>query len=158
MQTQAKTYIKFIDFKDFKLWDVKRYSAKVITSHFQMVSLAHHIQAEHKKYKLFDEPENDFGILGVNNVDGIFDAYTQKGKEINQVYKKMQTGWIAYNPYRVNVGSIGIKKTEHKNEYISPAYVVFSCKENLLPEFLFLVFKTKAFNRVINDNTTGSVR
>jgi len=70
----------------------------------------------------------------------------------------MQTGWIAYNPYRVNVGSIGIKKTEHKNEYISPAYVVFSCKENLLPEFLFLLFKTKIFNQVINDNITGSVR
>jgi len=158
MQTPTKTYIKFIDFKDFRLWDVKRYSAKQIYSSFSIVALGKYIQAEHRKYKLFLEPENDFGILGVNNVDGIFDAYTQKGKEINQAYKKMQTGWIAYNPYRVNVGSIGIKKTEHKNEYISPAYVVFSCKENLLPEFLFLVFKTKTFNQVINDNTTGSVR
>jgi len=51
-----------------------------------------------------------------------------------------------------------MKKNEHKNEYISPAYVVFSCREHLLPEFLFLVFKTKTFNQVINDNTTGSVR
>jgi len=158
MQTQQKTYLKFIPFKDFRLWDVKRYSEKVITSHFQMVSLGNHIQAEHKKYKLFDEPETEFGILGVNNINGIFDAYIQKGKEINQAYKKMQNGWIAYNPYRVNVGSIGIKQNEHKNEYISPAYVVFSCKENLLPEFLFLVFKTNTFNQVINDNTTGSVR
>jgi len=151
-------FLKFIEYKDLKLWDVKRYSAKEITSKFPMVSLNNHIQAEHKKYKLFLEPENDFGILDMNNVEGIFDAYTQKGKEINQAYKKMQTGWIAYNPYRINVGSIGIKKDEHKNEYISPAYVVFSCKENLLPEFLFLVFKTKTFNQVINDNTTGSVR
>jgi len=158
MQPSTKTYIKFIDFKDFRLWDAKRYSAKEITSQFPMVSLGNYIQEQNKKYKLFLEPEKDFGILGVNNVDGVFDAYTQKGKEINQAYKKMQTGWIAYNPYRVNVGSTGIKKTEHKNEYISPAYVVFSCKENLLPEFLFLVFKTKAFSRVINDNTTGSVR
>jgi len=39
-----------------------------------MVSLNNHIQAEHRKYKLFLEPETDFGILGVNNVDGIFDA------------------------------------------------------------------------------------
>jgi|GEM_PF-3098754 len=158
MQTQQKTYLKFIDFKDLRLWDVKRYSAKQIYSSFPIVTLGNYIQAENKKYKLFDEPESDFGILGVNNVNGIFDAYTQKGKEINQAYKKMQTGWIAYNLYRVNVGSIGIKKVEHKNEYISPAYVVFSCKEKLLPEFLFLIFKTNTFNQVINDNTTGSVR
>jgi len=91
MQPVTKTYIKFIDFKDFRLWDVKRYSAKTIISQFPMVSLSHCIQAEHRKYKLFEDPENNFGILGVNNVDGIFDAYTQKGKEINQAYKKMQT-------------------------------------------------------------------
>jgi len=137
---------------------VKRYSAKQIHSSFPLVSLDTHIKAENKKYKIFEEPETDFGVLGVNNVHRIFDAYSQKGKEINQAYKKMQTGWIAYNPYRVNVGSIGIRKPENKNEYISPAYVVFSCKEDLLPEFLFLVFKTKTFNQVINDNTTGSVR
>ena len=70
----------------------------------------------------------------------------------------MQIGWIAYNPYRINVGSIGIRLEENVNEYISPAYVVFSCKTNLLPEYLFLVFKTETFNKVINENTTGSVR
>jgi len=154
----TKIFLKFIDFKDFKLWDVKRYFANEIFSSFPMVSLGNYIQEENKKYKLFEEPEKNFGILGVNNKNGIFDAYTQKGKEINQAYKKIKTGWLAYNPYRINVGSIGIRKKEHKNEYISPAYVAFSCKENLLPEFLFLVFKTKIFNQVINDNTTGSVR
>ena len=38
------------------------------------------------------------------------------GKEINQAYKKMELGWLAYNPYRINVGSIGIRQQEHKNE------------------------------------------
>ena len=96
--------------------------------------------------------------MGVNNKEGIFDAYTQKGKEINQAYKKMKVGWLAYNPYRINVGSIGIRLQDHKNEYISPAYVVFSCNDILLPEYLFLVFKTQSFNKVINESTTGSVR
>lgn len=45
-----------------------------------------------------------------------------------------------------------------KNEYISPAYVVFKCKETILPEFLYLVLKSTVFNSIIRENTTGSVR
>lgn len=151
-------YLKLISFINFDLWDTKRYTSKNIASSFDIVDLGSCIKEENKKYKLFEEEEKEFGILGVNNKEGIFDAYTQKGKDINQAYKKMEVGWLAYNPYRINVGSIGIRLKEHKNEFISPAYVVFSCKENLLPEYLYLVFKTQTFNKVINESTTGSVR
>lgn len=155
---QNLKYITFVPFANFNLWDTKRYTSKIITSTFPIVSLESCIVEQNKKYKIFEDLETDFGILGVNNKEGIFDAYIQKGKEINQPYKKMDTGWLAYNPYRINVGSIGIKLKVHKNEYISPAYVVFSCNENLLPEFLFFLFKTSVFNTVINESTTGSVR
>ena len=155
---QPSKYLTYIPFADFSLWDTKRYTSKQISSTFKIVKLAECITEQSKKYKIFEEEEKEFGILGVNNKEGIFDAYTQKGKEINQPYKKMETGWLAYNPYRINVGSIGIKLKEHQNNYISPAYVVFSCKENLSPEFLFFLFKTNRFNTVINESTTGSVR
>lgn len=88
----------------------------------------------------------------------MFDAYTELGKNINQPYIYVENGYLAYNPYRVNVGSIGLKTAELSNEYISPAYVVFKCKETLLPEYLYLVLKTSIFNTLIKDNTTGSVR
>lgn len=156
--TNTYNYLKLIPFINFDLWDTKRYTSKSITSSFDIVDLGSCIKEENKKYKLFEEEDREFGILGVNNKEGIFDAYIQKGKDINQAYKKMEVGWLAYNPYRINVGSIGIRLKEHKNEYISPAYVVFSCKENLLPEYLYLVFKTQTFNKVINESTTGSVR
>lgn len=155
---QTIDYLNLIPYSDFSLWDTKRYTSKQISSTFNIVSLGSCIAEQNKKYKIFLEEDKEFGILGVNNKIGIFDAYTQKGKDINQPYKKMETGWLAYNPYRINVGSIGIKLKEHQNEYISPAYVVFSCKENLLPEFLFFLFKTNRFNTVINESTTGSVR
>ncbi|NJM79526.1 MAG: hypothetical protein HC854_07805 [Flavobacterium sp.] len=155
---QTIDFLNLIPYSDFSLWDTKRYTSKQINSTFNIVSLASCITEQNKKYKIFLEEDKEFGILGVNNKEGIFDAYTQKGKDINQPYKKMETGWLAYNPYRINVGSIGIKLKEHQNEYISPAYVVFSCKENLLPEFLFFLFKTTIFNTVINESTTGSVR
>lgn len=158
MEGSTNHFLKFVLFSKFDLWDTKRYTSKSVNSDFEVVKLSSCINEESKKYKLFLEEEKDFGILGVNNKTGIFDAYVQKGKDINQPYKKMEIGWIAYNPYRINVGSIGIRLEEHINEYISPAYVVFSCKENLLPEYLFLVFKTDIFNKVINENTTGSVR
>lgn len=158
MEVSTNHFLKFVPFSKFDLWDTKRYTSKSVNSNFEVVKLSSCINEESKKYKLFLEEEKDFGILGVNNKTGIFDAYVQKGKDINQPYKKMEIGWIAYNPYRINVGSIGIRLEEHKNEYISPAYIVFSCKENLLPEYLFLVFKTDTFNKVINENTTGSVR
>lgn len=151
-------WFKTVPFSDVVLWDVKRYSFEKIQSQYPIVKLGMHIQEESHKVKLADYPDEEFGILGVNNKIGIFDAYKEKGANINQSYKKMEKGWLAYNPYRVNVGSIGLRTEEHENEYISPAYVVFSCKETLLPDFLFKLFKTERFNKVINASTTGSVR
>ena len=150
--------VKHIAFRDIVLWDVKRYSSERIRSEYPIVRLGMHIQEESHKVKLNDYPEKEFGILGVNNKVGIFDAYTEKGKNVNQAYKKMEEGWLAYNPYRVNVGSIGLRTDQHKHNFISPAYVVFSCKETLLPDFLFKLFKTEGFNKIINESTTGSVR
>lgn len=151
-------WFKEVPFSDVVLWDVKRYSFEKIKSQYPIVKLGLHIQEESHKVKLADFPDKEFGILGVNNKTGIFDAYKENGVNINQAYKKMERGWLAYNPYRVNVGSIGLRMEEHENEYISPAYVVFSCKETLLPDFLFKLFKTVRFNKVINASTTGSVR
>lgn len=158
LRSENINYLHLISFANFSLWDTKRYTSQQLSSTFPIVKLGDCIIEQNKKYKIFEEEEKEFGILGVNNKEGIFDAYKQKGKEINQPYKKMETGWLAYNPYRINVGSIGIKLKEHEHEFISPAYVVFSCKQVLLPEFLFLLFKTDTFNKVINESTTGSVR
>ena len=151
-------WFKTVPFCDVVLWDVKRYSFEKIKSQYPIVKLGLHIQEESHKVKLANFPDEEFGILGVSNKIGIFDAYKEKGANINQSYKKMEKEWLAYNPYRINVGSIGLRTEDLQNEYISPAYVVFSCKETLLPDFLFKLFKTERFNTVINASTTGSVR
>lgn len=151
-------YLKLVSFKDFALWDVKRLLAERISSVFPIFSLGDYIKEENTKIRPALEPEKEHKILGVNNIDGIFDAYTQLGKEIKQPYKIMKEGFLAYNPYRINVGSIGLKTKEHNNDLISPAYVVFSCKNGINPDFLYKLFKSDRFNKVIRDNTTGSVR
>lgn len=154
---QNNKYLHLVNYNTLLLWDIKRYFATQLLSQFSVVRLGDYIREESAKYKIND-PTQKYGILGVNNQIGIFDAYEEEGSKIKQKYKKMQVGWIAYNPYRINVGSIGIRKSTHNYEYISPAYVVFSCKNELLPEFLFLLMKTELFNKIIRENTTGSVR
>lgn len=152
------SYLNFINFSNISLWDFKRYASNEITSSYPIVKLANYIKEENEKIKPFEFPEDEFEILGVNNKTGLFDAYIEKGAQINQPYKIVKNGFLAYNPYRINVGSIGLKTEEQKYNYISPAYVVFSCKEGLLPEFLYILFRTNKFNELIRENTTGSVR
>lgn len=152
------SFLFTISYKDFRLWDVKRYSKNAIKSHFEVSRLGHHINQENEKIELSDFPDKMFHILGISNEAGMFDAYSDKGVNFNQPYKVVNNGYIAYNPYRVNVGSIGIKTENLKGNLISPAYVVFSCKETLLPEFLFVLMKSSWFNDQVKENTSGSVR
>lgn len=150
-------YINFIQFKDLFVWDVKRQTDSKVIFKVSTDKLGKYINEQSTKYYISTKGEK-YKILGINNIEGIYDAYVEDGEKINQKYKKMECGWLAYNPYRINVGSIGIKRKEHKNDYISPAYVVFSCKENVNPEFIYLLFKTNKYNEIIRQNTTGSVR
>lgn len=159
MNNVTYPHIKFINFSDLFLWDFKRYvSNNIFSTKYNIVKLSDYIQEENIKIKPFEKPDENYEILGVNNKTGLFDAYIEKGSKINQPYKVVKDGFLAYNPYRVNVGSIGLKTEQQKYKYISPAYVVFSCKKGLLPEFLYILFRTNKFNELIRENTTGSVR
>lgn len=145
-------------FSSMHQWDVKQFFLTKINSKYVVEELGKHLIHQTEKVQLSDYPDKDFVILGVSNKIGMFDASEEKGKKIKQKYHLVKDNWIAYNPYRVNVGSIGIKTPDLKGEYISPAYVVVSCKETLLPEFLWLMMKSEYFNTHIKDSTTGSVR
>ncbi len=152
-------YLQFTSFKNWLNWDVKSYAKNNLKSDYEFIKLGSVLKEHVEKVKLKDFPDKEFGILGVNNKIGIFDAYLEKGSKINQPYKILKNNWIAYNPYRVNVGSIGIKTQNEKYEYISNAYVVFSCDEQRLDtDFFFRLFKTDTFNNLVKKSTKGSVR
>lgn len=150
--------LKTISFSDIQQWDVKYFFQTKVQSKYKISTIGQHTIHITKKVKLFEEPEKKFKILGISNDIGMFDAYEEYGKNINQPYIYVEKDYLAYNPYRVNVGSIGIKTDSLKNDFISPAYVVFKCKDTLLPEYLFLVMKSSIFNGLIKENTTGAVR
>ena len=145
-------------YKNFDKWDVKRFFIKQVKSQYPVLYLSDLLNEQTQKKKLSNFPEEKFGILGVSNDYGMFDAYTEFGKNIKQPYKIVNNDFIAYNPYRVNVGSIGIKKDKLKNAYISNAYVVFSTKKDVLADYVYMLMHTQKFNKLIRENTTGSVR
>jgi type I restriction enzyme S subunit len=147
-----------INFSELIRWDVKYFWGQ-IKSKYPLLPLSKFVHEHNEKIRPFEFPKETFKILGVNNIDGIFHAYDALGKEINQPYKKVDAKDFAYNPYRVNVGSIGWVPPEHDGAFISPAYVVFSIDENvILPELFWFILKSDFFNQTLRAATAGSVR
>jgi type I restriction enzyme M protein len=150
-----------VQFSNLNRWDAKSYLYK-LTSPFPLERLGNYIYEHSEKIKLFDFPENEFPILGVTNKEGVYLNFIEKGETFNQPYKKVKAGELAYNPYRINIGSIGLVDEEFDGFYISPAYIVFGIKEEktdeLLKEYLYLVLSSDWFNPLLRAATSGSVR
>jgi restriction endonuclease S subunit len=96
-------------------------------------------------------------FFGVSNENGITSSkYAAEDKA--EEYKIIEKGCFAYNPYRINVGSIALLN-EDKKGLISPAYVVFKVKPNSIKEELLLKFlKSKEGLRQIKMYGRGTVR
>ena len=96
-------------------------------------------------------------FYGVSNDEGIIKTkYAAEDKA--EDYKIIEKGCFAYNPYRVNVGSIGLV-TDETRGLISPAYVVFKPKPNsIIPELLFKFLKSSEGLRQIIFYARGTVR
>ncbi|MCI9405410.1 MAG: hypothetical protein HFK04_00625 [Oscillospiraceae bacterium] len=150
--------LKTVRFSETEQWNVKYFFSTSITSKYPISNIGKHVIHISKKTKLSEDPEKEWRILGISNEVGMFDAYTEWGRNIKQPYIYVEDGCLAYNPYRINVGSIGLKTDKLLNEYISPAYVVFKCRETILPEYLLIILKSSILNILIRENTTGSVR
>lgn len=154
----AEAPFRVVQFSELERWDVK-YFAGHIKSKYPLLSLAKFVSEHNEKVRPFESPDKTFKILGVNNVEGVFHAYNSFGRDIKQPYKKVSTGDFAYNPYRINVGSIGWVRLEHDKAYISPAYVVFSIDNTvILPEVFWFILKSDFFNQTLRAATAGSVR
>ena len=96
-------------------------------------------------------------VLGVTNIEGV----TQTGVEASadrSKYLRLRPGRFVYNPYRINVGSIGLSAPS-QNGICSPAYVVFASTERINPHFLRFFLKSAKGNQLINfHGNRGSVR
>lgn len=154
----AASPIQVTNFRELERWDVKYFTGHIV-SKYPLVPLSKIVYEHNEKIRPAEYPDQIFKILGVNNTAGIFHAYDTLGKKIKQPYKKVSAGDFAYNPYRINVGSIGLVPEEHGDGYISPAYIVFGIDETkILPEIFLFILKSDFFNGALRAATAGSVR
>ena len=103
-------------------------------------------------------------LLQLDNVQGVNSSSNFGETKANtdgldfSNYKIVKKGQFAYNPSRINLGSIALLNGE--DCIISPMYIVFESidKKKLLPEYLMLWFGRTEFQRSTSYYATGSVR
>lgn len=100
---------------------------------------------------------NNFLVYGVTNISGITITGKEPSKDLSK-YLRLRPKHFAYNPYRINVGSIGLAN-ESQDGIVSPAYVVFTTKPKLDPDYFFIYLKSQEGHNQINFyGNRGSVR
>ena len=97
-------------------------------------------------------------LMAVTKSSGIIPMREQvQGKTVDRC-KVVQPNWFAYNPMRLNIGSIA-RWTGSEKVMVSPDYVVFKCDEKYLkPEYLDHFRKTYFWSQFVNRSGDGSVR
>lgn len=126
---------------------------------YPIVKLKDYLILNENKIKPAKAPNVNYKVLGVSNEIGVFRNEKLQAEETSQSYFIVKQNEFCYNPYRINVGSIGLNKFDYDNQIISGAYIVFGCKEDELnPLYLTALFESKGFLDYVNDKANGGVR
>ena len=101
-------------------------------------------------------------VLSVSNKMGFIKQSEQfedrtVASENKSNYKVVTEGCFAYNPARINVGSIALLST-YKIGIISPMYVCFKTKSTLDSEYLNFYYQSGFFYKELQKKLEGSVR
>ncbi len=106
------------------------------------------------------DQSKEYKVLSAINTGNLVlsDDYFDKqvySKDIGK-YLNVNKYDFAYNPARINIGSIGLN-TFNFNCCVSPVYVTFSVDKDYI-DFFDFYFKSKKFNAEVTLRASGSVR
>lgn len=131
---------------------------------FEYVELSDYIEKAGVLFSPKDSaPTESFNIVSVTNSHGIIldeddeKKYEVEGRNISKS-KIIRAGDVAFNPYRINVGSIGIVGEEYDGMLISPSYVVFRTINGLDSKVLCALLKNDFYNLYIDIYGIGTIR
>ena len=158
LEQQAQALFKswFVDFEPFRNQPFVESELGMIPQGWQVGTLAEITQQKSEKVG----QQEDVKVLSPVTTGKLMlsEEYFTKQvfSESIAKYKVVEIGDFAYNPARVNIGSIG------RNEYgfrgcVSPVYVVFSCKDGYA-YFFDLFRKTEKFQTEVKARAIGGVR
>ena len=112
-----------------------------------------------QEYSVKNKDDENNSVYSVTNTKGFCKDYF--GKEVaskdKTTYKIVPYGYFAYNPSRINVGSVDWQRKE-KKVIVSPLYNVFSVSPNLERQYLYYYLKSDFVLQRIKAVATGSVR
>ena len=112
-----------------------------------------------KEYSEKNKADEKIPVYSVTNTQGFCQDYF--GKEVaskdKTTYKIVPRGYFAYNPSRINVGSVDWQRNEER-VIVSPLYNVFSVSKELDQEYLYYYLKSDFALQRIRVVATGSVR
>ena len=95
------------------------------------------------KYSLVQSVSNKYGFI---NQDEYFENRRVASKDTSNYYI-IKSGYFAYNPSRIDVGSLAYKH-DSKTSIISPLYVSFKAKNDLVTDkFLLNWFSSESFTK-----------
>lgn len=97
-------------------------------------------------------------VLGVDSTSNFVNTKAKMNGIDLTKYSVVKEGQFAYNPSRINLGSIALRKGQEC--VISPMYEIFEIKDNtkLVSEYLFMWLTRKEFLRSTLFYAIGSVR
>lgn len=106
------------------------------------------------------DKSREYKVLSAVNTGNLVlsDDYFDKqvySKDIGK-YLNVNKNDFAYNPARINIGSIGLNTFDY-NCCVSPVYVTFSVDKDYI-DFFDFYFKSKKFNAEVTLRASGSVR
>ena len=109
---------------------------------------------KNQEFKLVQSVSNKRGFV---NQDEYFEDRIIASKDLSNYYV-IQKGDFAYNPSRIDVGSLAYK-FDNNPSVISPLYISFKALSDYLADaFLLEWFTTQEFTRQMNSSFEGSVR
>ncbi len=111
------------------------------------------------EYSVKNKNDFPYPVYSVTNSAGFCTGYFDKDVSGNdkRTYKIVPRGCFAYNPSRINVGSVDWQHYED-NVIVSPLYVVFKCSEDLYQPYLLYFLKSNLGKHLIASSVSGSVR
>lgn len=104
----------------------------------------------------------DYPAYSVSNQSGLIPQSEQfEGSRLENLektsYKIVEPNEFAYNPARINVGSIAFNDLD-ETVIVSSLYVIFSLDKYINNNYALLFIKSPEFNKEVRRNTEGSVR
>lgn len=125
---------RFPEFRDSGDWE---------ENSLKKVLIKNSMKNKNQKYSLIESISNKFGFV---RQDKYFENRRVASKNTSNYYV-IKKGYFAYNPSRIDVGSLAYKYDE-KTSIISPLYVSFKANNDVIDDiFLWMFFNSISFTK-----------